>query len=86
MQIEISGKLNKDTSKVACYIMVQLTAHVSLSGLPVLTTLYKLILKSKLWILCFIKVVDFNKSIFVYIFLTFGQFHQKIGFIGQKLI
>ena len=49
--------------------MVQLTVHVSVSGLPVLTILYNLILihkRTKSQIL---------KAFFFYIFLTFGQFH-----------
>ena len=32
---------------MSLYIMVQLTVHVSVSGLPVLTILYKLILMHK---------------------------------------
>ena len=58
------------------YFMVQLNAHVSLTGLPVLKTLYKLILMPK-------KTKSPNCE-FLY-FLNICQFNQKSGFIGQKL-
>ena len=73
---------------VCCGIaLVQMTVHVSVSGLPVLTIFYKLILmhkRTKSQILCLIQVEAWKKAIFFYIFLTFGQFHQKSGFIGWK--
>ena len=40
--------------------------------------------KSKLWILCFIKVLALKKGFFFYISLTFGQFYQKSGLIGPE--
>ena len=69
--------------------MVQLTVNVSVSGLPVLTILYKIIImhkrtKSQICeFVCFIKFIALKKTI-IYIFLTFGQFHQTSGFISQK--
>ena len=73
--------------------LVQLTVrghvHISVSGLPVLTMLYKLIpmnkrTKSQNFEFCFfIKVVALKKANF-HIFLPFGQFHQKSGLIGRK--
>ena len=35
--------------------------------------------------MCFIKVLALKNKHFFYIFSTFGLFHQKSGFIGQKL-
>ena len=68
--------------------MVQLAVHVSVSGLPVLTIFYRLILmhkrtKSQNCDFCVFQVLAFKKAIF-YIFLIFGQFHHKRGLIGQK--
>ena len=37
-----------------------------------------------MWFLCFIQVVDLKKKAIFDIFLTFGQFYQKRGLIGQK--
>ena len=75
------------TSFSTYYIMVQLTVHVSVSGLPVLTILYRLIRMHKMTKSqnCdfFFLIVALKKTLF-YIFLIFGQFHQKRGLIGQK--
>ena len=64
------------------YIVVQVTAHDSVSGLPVLITLYKLIPihKRTTSLNC-----EFCVFFFFYIFLTFGQFNQKSGIFGEKL-
>ena len=66
------------------YILVQQSAHVSLSGLPVLRTLYKSMhmhksSNSRNWEFCVFL------DIYVFFFFTFGSFHQKSGFIVQKL-
>ena len=69
--------------------MIQLTAYVSLSGLPVLTTLYKQTplhkrTNSQNCECCVSKSCSLKKTVF-YIFFTFGPFNQKSGIIVQKL-
>ena len=71
------------------YIIVQLTVHVSVSGLPVLTILYRLILMHKRTksqncvFLCFIKVVAFKKNNFLH-FLNFWSISSKKGTYWSK--
>ena len=72
------------------YIMVELTAHVSLSGLPVLTTLYKLILmhkktKSQNCEFCVEKkIVAFKKECFFNLYYLWGNSIKKVDLLVKS--